>query len=33
MALTRKGAKQSLRRPDALDTFLLEGTDKRGVKM
>ena len=32
MAVTRKAA-QPVRRPDALATFVWEGTDKRGTKM
>ena len=33
MAVTRKSARANLRRPDAMDVFVWQGTDKRGVKM
>ena len=33
MAVTRKAARTTARRPDGLDTFVWEGTDKRGTKM
>ncbi|HEU4772974.1 MAG TPA: type II secretion system F family protein [Lysobacter sp.] len=33
MAVTRKAARPTVRRPDGLDLFVWEGTDKRGTKM